>query len=191
MSSHPIDAAIVDGVDVAKTDVRSYHKAYVRVTVSDASQVRNTDFSGQFGGIYVRSSNADYDLDTEDLSDDDGVNVIIDAQGNHFVRQAFEFSETQRVHTAAGAVTVAEDDADIIIVKKSVGEATTISLPSAGDRTKAVRIVDGKGDALTNNITITPQAGESIMSTADYQYVIDSNGGSIKLTPLADGSGWI
>lgn len=96
---------------------------------------------------------------------------------------------TQRVVTAAGAVTVDVDDADIVVIKKTVGAATTVNLPSAAGTTKPVRIADGKYDAATNNITITPAGSETIMGGASY--VIDSNGASILLTPLADGTGWI
>ncbi|MGY3359739.1 hypothetical protein ACVWZK_006402 [Bradyrhizobium sp. GM0.4] len=97
---------------------------------------------------------------------------------------------TQRYHTAAGTVTVGVDDADIIIVKKDVGEPTPVELPDPADATNKVRIVDGKYDAATNNITITSLGtAKTIMGGASY--VIDSNGGSIELTPLADGSGWI
>jgi hypothetical protein len=97
---------------------------------------------------------------------------------------------TQRYHTAAGTVTVGVDDADIIVVKKTVGEPTPVELPDPAGATNKVRIVDGKYDAATNNITITSLGtAKTIMGGASY--VIDSNGGSIELTPLADGSGWI
>lgn len=96
---------------------------------------------------------------------------------------------TQRVHTAAGTVTVTNNDADIIIVKKAVGAATPVELPNPETATRPVRIVDGKYDAATNNLTLVSLGtSKTIMGAASY--VIDSNGGSIKLTPLADGSGW-
>jgi|GEM_PF-5192187 len=164
-------------------------KLHVRQTVADAAEVGATDFSGQYGGLYVRSNAANYNLDTEDTSSNDGVNVIYDSAGNHWVKAVDAQTETQRVHTAAGAVTATIDDVDIIVIKKTVGEATTVNLPSAATATKAVRIVDGKYDAATNNITIVPDGVETIMGGASY--IIDSNGGSIKLTPLADGTGWI
>lgn len=100
----------------------------------------------------------------------------------------------QRVHTAAGGVTVTNDDADIIVVKKTVGAATAVLLPDPSTTRKPVRIVDGKYDAATNNITITSADASSSPSTKTIMggssYTIDSNGGSIKLTPLEDGSGW-
>jgi hypothetical protein len=99
-------------------------------------------------------------------------------------------SLTEREVTAAGAVTVDAEDADVILINKTVGAATTVNLPLSAARTRPVEIVDAKGDANTNNITIVPQSGESIFATVDYQAVIDGNGGKLKLTPKRDGTGW-
>ena len=62
-----------------------------------------------------------------------------------------------RVVTAAGAVTVSATDS-IVVVNKTVGAATTVNLP-AGVTGRVYTIKDGKGDALVNNITLTPAAG--------------------------------
>ena len=62
-----------------------------------------------------------------------------------------------RVVTAAGSVTVTSDDY-LVIVNKTVGAATTVNLPSVW-RGRTFVIKDGKGDAATNNITITPASG--------------------------------
>lgn len=97
---------------------------------------------------------------------------------------------TQRIVTAAGAVTVDANDADDILVQKTVGAATTVGLPAASTRTKPVRIIDGKGDASTNNITIVPESGDTIFAIVDHQPIIDGNGGQITLTPREDGTGW-
>lgn len=100
----------------------------------------------------------------------------------------------QRKVTAAGDVTVTNDDADVIVIAKTVGAATAVVLPDPATARKPFRIVDGKYDAATNNITIT-SAGSSSPSTATIMggasYIIDSNGASITLTPLADGTGWV
>jgi hypothetical protein len=97
---------------------------------------------------------------------------------------------TKRTVTAAGAVAISADDAEDIIINKTVGAATTVNLPDAALRTKSVRIIDGKGDAATNNITILPEAGQTIHTIVDYPKLIDGNGWSTLLTPLADGTGW-
>jgi hypothetical protein len=63
-----------------------------------------------------------------------------------------------RVVTASGAVTVATTD-DIVVVNKTTGAATTANLPASPATGVQFCIKDGKGDANTNNITITPAAG--------------------------------
>ncbi|WP_315804029.1 hypothetical protein [Bradyrhizobium sp. SZCCHNS3002] len=100
-------------------------------------------------------------------------------------------SRTQRVVTAAGAVTVDAADADDIIIKKTVGEATSVTMPSALlTPKKPKKIIDGKGDANTNNIVISVASGDTLMSVLNGSYTIDGNGGMVELTPLPDGSGW-
>lgn len=82
----PVDSVYQDGVPVAKTDVRADDKAGHRRTLASVDVVRNTDLTGQFGGIYVASIQNFYDIDTEVLSEDDGDTIIIDNAGNHFVK---------------------------------------------------------------------------------------------------------
>jgi hypothetical protein len=101
----------------------------------------------------------------------------------------------EREVTAGGTITATTDD-DVILVNKSVGAATSVVLYDPAIATKKkIRIVDRKYDAATNNITITafdsssPPVALTIMGGASY--VIDSNGGSIELMPLADGTGWV
>ena len=98
--------------------------------------------------------------------------------------------ENERSHTAAGDVTI-EDTDDIIYVNKSSGAATGVALPAVADRSskKPLTIVDAKGDAATNNITITPDGAETIMGLSSW--VINQNYGSIKLRPYEDGSKWL
>lgn len=192
MTSHPIDLVYVDGSPVSKSFVRSYSKARERLRMADANEVRNTSLSGHFGGVYISSLQTLFDIDTADTTTaDDGVNTIIDFDGNRWKRVVFSVAETQRVITAAGDVTLAADDEDIIVINKTVGAATQVELPDAALRTKAIRIVDGKYDALTNNITVVPKAASGQLIFGASSWIIDGNGGSVKLTPLADGSGWI
>lgn len=96
-------------------------------------------------------------------------------------------SKVVKILTAAGPYTALPTD-EVLIVKQTVGAAFTVNVDWSG-RTKPLRVVDGKGDALTNNITITPAAGQTQLASVNYSYIIDGNGGSITLTPLPDGSG--
>lgn len=60
--------------------------------------------------------------------------------------------------TSGASYTLSSSDG-IVIVNKSSGSATAIALPSSPATGRTVTIKDGKGDAATNNITITPAAG--------------------------------
>jgi len=88
---------------------------------------------------------------------------------------------------AAGPYAALPTD-DVLIVKQAVGAAFTVTVDWS-QRSKPLRVVDGKGDAAVNNITITPAAGQTQLAVVNFSYVIDGNGGSITLTPLPDGSG--
>lgn len=88
-----------------------------------------------------------------------------------------------RVVTAAGAVTVTSADY-AVVVNKASGASTTVNLPSGVTGTVFV-IKDGKGDANTNNITVTPAAGNIDGSGT---YVINSNYGSVTL--VYNGTQW-
>jgi hypothetical protein len=82
-----------------------------------------------------------------------------------------------RVVTAAGAVTVLDTE-EVIIIKKTSGAATAVNLPAGPETGKVYNIKDGKGDAGTNNITITPSSG-NINGSATY--VISTNYGAAEI----------
>lgn len=63
-----------------------------------------------------------------------------------------------RVVSIAGSVTVTTADGTVVL-RKSVGAATTVNLPSSPPTGEILTIKDGKGDAATNNITIVPASG--------------------------------
>lgn len=92
-----------------------------------------------------------------------------------------------RTVTAAGDVTMLAADNGVFINKDS-GEATGVTLLSAAGRNRPFTVVDGKGDAATNNITITPDGSETIIGQASW--VINLPYGSVTLNPRPDGNGW-
>jgi len=100
---------------------------------------------------------------------------------------AVNSSKVVRTLTAAGPYTALPTD-EVLLINQTVGAAFTVNVDWSA-RTKPLRIVDGKGDAATNNITITPTAGQTQLGTVNYSYIIDGNGGSITLTPLPDNTG--
>jgi hypothetical protein len=79
-----------------------------------------------------------------------------------------------RVVTAAGAITVAKDTDHIVIVNKTTGAASAVALYATPETGSEVVIKDGKGDAATNNITISPAAGNidgaaTLVMNVNYQ----------------------
>lgn len=100
---------------------------------------------------------------------------------------AVNSSKVVKTLTAAGPYTALPSD-EVLIVNQTAGAAFTINVDWSA-RTKPLRVVDGKGDAATNNITITPAAGQTQLASVNYSYIIDGNGGSITLTPLPNGTG--
>ena len=73
----------------------------------------------------------------------------------------------------------------IVIVNKSSGSATSLTLPSNPVTGMVYTIKDGKGDALSNNITITPSSGTIDGSS---NLVIVANYASVNL--VYNGTEW-
>ena len=99
-----------------------------------------------------------------------------------------------RVVTAVGAVTVTSAD-DWITVNKSVGAATTVNLPGSPTTGQTFTIHDGKGDAATNALTITPAAGTIngaatlVLNTAYASAICTYNGTQWDATVILASSG--
>lgn len=89
-----------------------------------------------------------------------------------------------RVVTAAGAVTVTTADY-IVCINKTTGAATTVNLPSSPSTGDQYVIKDCKGDAATNNITVTPAAGNIDGSST---YILSTARQSIGI--FYDGTQW-
>lgn len=108
-----------------------------------------------------------------------------DYQYNGSAWQAVTLGGSIRVVTAAGAVTTSATDYTVVI-NKTTGAATTVNLTSpASTFTQVVIIKDGKGDAATNNLTITPTSG-TIDGAASY--VLSVNYASVECH--FDGTNW-
>lgn len=189
---NPIDSAIVDGSNVSKATFRSYEKTYVRKVVSDWNAIANGDWSGQFAGLHLISDNSDWDIDTSDTTTaSDHVNFQRDANGILFKRVQPTVVVTSKLITTTGNVTIADDEtADEIEINNTGAGAINVYLPSAAVRTKSITITDVAGNAATKPITVLPKlaSGQTIMTGTSW--VIDSNGGGIKLTPNSARTGF-
>jgi hypothetical protein len=83
----------------------------------------------------------------------------------------------------SGASAVVATNAETVRVNKTVGSATTLTMPPANTMLFPVLIVDWKGDAGTNSITILPNGSETIQGQSSW--IIAANGASVCLRPIA------
>lgn len=90
--------------------------------------------------------------------------------------------QTQQIATAAGAITMASTDG-LIAANKTVGAATAIAVAPSLTKTGSCLVSDFKGDAGTNNITLTLTAPD-VFPGGGSTWVIAANGGSVLLTPI-------
>lgn len=84
--------------------------------------------------------------------------------------------------TSGSTVTVGTTD-NLIVINKSVGSATTINLPLAQSKVGSVKIVDYKGDASTNNITVNC-IGTDTFNGGNTSWVIAADGASLVFNPI-------
>lgn len=95
---------------------------------------------------------------------------------------SFVQAQTQQIATSAAAIAMAATDGSII-VNKTVGGATAITVaPSLGKQGSCL-VSDFKGDAGTNNITLT-LSGADVFPGGGTTWVIAADGGSVRLTPI-------
>jgi hypothetical protein len=90
---------------------------------------------------------------------------------------------TTQVITAGASAIIGVND-KLIVVNKTVGSATTITLPLSSLKVGAVRVVDFKGDSGTNNITVNV-SGSDKFNGSFTSWKIAGDGGSILLTPIS------
>src|SRR4051812_1285851 len=91
------------------------------------------------------------------------------------------------VMTVAGNFTMANEAC--LVVKKASGAATGVTLPPAPlFQGQTVAIKDGKGDAATNNITISPDGVTATTIDGAATLVISANYGAVILQ--YNGSEW-
>ena len=110
--------------------------------------------------------------------------TAVEIDGYQRLRSYYGRVKAVRVVTASGAVTIASSDS-IVVVNKTTGAATTVNLPSSPTTGTEFIIKDGKGDAATNNLTITPASGNI---DGAGTYVINVNYQSI--TIVYNGTQW-
>jgi hypothetical protein len=95
---------------------------------------------------------------------------------------------TTQIVTSGASASVGVND-KLIIINKTSGSATAISLPLSSLKVGPVRIVDFKGDAGTNNITVNVSGSDKLNGNLT-SWKIAGDGASILLTPISTGIGY-
>jgi len=108
--------------------------------------------------------------------------------GRVTIAQVIAASQTEQDIAAGAVVNVAVNDG-MIKIAKTVGSATQVILPLASTKVGPVTISDFKGDAGTNNITVTLSGADKFPGNLT-QWVIAGDGASITAKPLKDGTGY-
>lgn len=81
------------------------------------------------------------------------------AAGTHSKALAGQLIMKAKVVASGATYSINATTDQIVIINKTVGSGTALTLPASPVAGMVYRIKDGKGDAATNNITITPAAG--------------------------------
>lgn len=142
-------------------------------------------------GVYT--VNLDYSDFVEITSFDAGEKLfaVIDRTTGEWNKVSFasliSAGQTYQVITT-GDCTVLDTDG-LIIINKTVGAATAVTLPASALKIGKVKIVDFKGDAGTNNITVTPNGAETFNGAA-ATWVISGDGASTVFDPIPSGLGY-
>lgn len=98
---------------------------------------------------------------------------------------------SQRLIDASGDVTISDDEsADEIEINNTSGGPITVYLPDVTVRAKPITITDVGINAESKPITVSRKNASSQTVMGGTQYVIDSNGGGIKLTSNSAKTGW-
>jgi hypothetical protein len=87
--------------------------------------------------------------------------------------------------TEPGPVDVLPN-AGIVKVNQTVGAAITLNMPLASVKTCPVKIVDWKGDAGTNNITVALSGSDEFQGSLT-SWVMAADGASVVLDPISGG----
>lgn len=89
------------------------------------------------------------------------------------------------VVVTAGATASFAAGQTVLVIRKGTGSATAVTLPTAPTTWIVYTVKDGKGDAATNNITISPASG-TVDGTASIVMSINSEA----LGFVYDGTSW-
>lgn len=90
----------------------------------------------------------------------------------------------QSVQIITSGDCIVQPNDGLIIINKTVGAQTAVTLPASAAKVGKVKIVDFKGDASTNNITVTPYGSETFNGGAT-SWVLSADTASAVFDPIS------
>ena len=123
---------------------------------------------------------------TSTAADDGGATTIVPTGQTvgAWLRLASNTSPSVTILTTGSSYTLTTSNY-VLVVRKSVGSATTVNLPALPGMGQTYVIKDGKGDAATNNITIS-SPGPQIDGASSFIMAVNYE----SITVIFDGSNW-
>lgn len=192
MPGNPHPAGTVFGAgNVSKAAVIGFIKEYLRLSVADVDAVTNTDLSGQYGGIYVRSLGGQFDINTESTAPPNGSTILQDASGVRFVRSIDQLAAVVRTYTdddvVAGAIEI-DNDADLHLLDLTAA-SITLTMMAAADRSRGPLSIKDIGGTAAAGAPFTPafDGSELCDGLAGTAFAIASPYGSQKFWPKTGG----
>lgn len=109
-----------------------------------------------------------------------------DAANRNYVIDRVGYMATAIITTGSSYASTSSNH--VVLINKSTGSATSVTLPNTASLTvgKVIIVKDAKGDAATNNITITGNNSETIDGQSNY--VLNNNYGSVMV--IWNGTEW-
>jgi hypothetical protein len=185
MANDPVDD--IDGLnssaDVSKAETLAELKAVIRV-FANADAVRAVDLSGR---THIMVGASFYEKDTSDVSPDDGVSVIHDDAGNHWLR--FDPSEDlgpQGRVVAAGTVAVSNGHRGYQ-VEATVAGAVTFNLGPFASRTRKFTVALVGADPVAHVIKVVFDGSEECRGSGEFVLTVPYE--VVTFHPLAAGGG--
>src|SRR3954463_10949798 len=98
---------------------------------------------------------------------------------SRFVRGPLVYANTTVLTAAGDYVCVNESQ---VVVKKTVGAATQITLPAVLVTGQSIIVKDGKGDAATNAVTVIADGATATTIDGAASFVLNANFGAATFT---------
>jgi len=152
------------------------------------SDVNNTSLNYKPGDIIV-SLNGIILVDSADYTATNGTSIVLQdsaALNDEIIISAFTPDTERKWSEKTGNVNVASNTKNIVRTSAGAIQLTFPASPVFGDE---IRIIDGTGNASSNNITLLPNGNK--FQSSDSNFVVDIDRAGLGFVYYNDSQGWI